>query len=394
MKRPTFLLSLAACAGLQTTLPAEEAKPAPAAPAPAKEEAKPEAEAKPETKAKAESAGGHIFAWPFMEWEKMKPRGGTTQGSEVTLFEGAKDSWKKLHEPGLAKQEQDRRAILAMAGNYRVSFDFTETLGLAENFKPTRPYFSWGTENVTVIEDSADFVSLQHSLVMYFKDEKGETSGPHVMKHWRQDWTWEDPELQVYQGDMTWKKQWTPDRKGRWSQAVFQVDDSPRYEVAGTWTHDGGLSTWRSDDCPRPLPRREHTIRKDYNVLSGIHEISITPNGWVHIQNNAKVQVDKDGTRRTVGKEIGVDRYEEITAPELAPAFNDYWTKTNGYWKDVRDTWATILKEKETFSMKDTYDGKQLFMIHFGHAAKLEKGEDAGDNLKHAQETIGHFLNP
>jgi hypothetical protein len=229
---------------------------------------------------------------------------------------------------------------------------------------------------------------------MYFKNDKGETEGPHVMKHWRQDWTWEDPELQVYQGDRTWKKTPNPSPAGRWTQAVFQVDDSPRYEVAGAWSHDGGLSTWRSDNCPRPLPRREHSIRQDYNVLEGIHEISITPNGWVHIQNNRKTQVEKDGGRRCLGTELGVDRYEEITAPELAPAFDAYWAKTRGYWQEVRDTWGGILKKRDRFAMKDTYDGKQLFMIHFDHAAKLEtdgKADPEADR-KHARETIRHFL--
>ena len=353
----------------------------------------PEAAAPPATPPPA-PAGGHVFAWPFMSWEEMKPRGGSTKGSEVTLLSGAKESWNRLQQPGLDKFERDRRAILALAGNYRVSFNFTEIVGLAENFKPTRPYFSWGTENVTLLEDKGGFISLQHSLVMYFKDEKGETSGPHVMKHWRQDWTYEDTEMQVYQGDMTWKKAPVESPQGKWTQAVFQVDDSPRYEVAGAWTHDGGLSLWRSENCPRPLPRREFSVRKDYNVLEGIHEITITPNGWVHVQNNRKLQANKDGSRKYLGQELGVDRYEEITSPELAPAFDAYWAKTNTYWKDVRDTWGKVLKDKETFSLKDTYDGKQLFMIHFEYADGLEKSDKANPeaDLKHAQETIGNFL--
>ncbi|MCW1914451.1 hypothetical protein OJ996_12760 [Luteolibacter sp. GHJ8] len=375
--RPLRSLTLfLAVAGFQS-LAAEE---------PAKKEEKPKAPA---------PTKGHVFAWPFMDWKEMQPRGGMTQGSEVTLLKGSKDSWKRLQESGLAKFEQDRRAILAMIGSYRVSFDFTETVGLAEDFKPTRPYFSWGTEHVSLVEDKGEFISLQHSLVMYFKDEKGETQGPHVMKHWRQDWTWQDPEMQVYQGDLTWKKTPTPQPEGKWTQAVFQVDDSPRYEVAGAWNHEGGLSIWRSENCPRPLPRREFTIRKDYNVLEGIHEISITPNGWVHIQNNRKLQVSKDGSKKYLGQELGVDRYEEITAPDLATGFNAYWAKTNGYWKDVRDTWASILKERDSFSMKDTYDGKQLYEAHFGYAAKLEEAEkpDPEADLKHAKETIDSFLN-
>lgn len=370
------LALLLAVAGVQT-LAAEE---------PAKEEGKPKAPA---------PTKGHVFAWPFMDWKEMQPRGGMTQGSEVTLLKGSKDSWKRLQESGLEKFEQDRRAILAMTGSYRVSFDFIETVGLAEDFKPTRPYFSWGTEHVSLVEDKGEFISLQHSLVMYFKDEKGETQGPHVMKHWRQDWTWQDPEMQVYQGDLTWKKTPTPQPEGKWTQAVFQVDDSPRYEVAGAWSHEGGLSIWRSGNCPRPLPRREFTIRKDYNVLEGIHEISITPNGWVHIQNNRKLQTNKDGSKKYLGQELGVDRYEEITAPDLAIGFNAYWAKTNGYWKDVRDTWASILKERDSFSMKDTYDGKQLYEAHFDYAAKLEEAEkpDPEADLKHAKETIDSFLN-
>ena len=369
MRIPTFLLGLAATAGLQTTY-AQESKPEP--------------------------AGGHVFAWPFMDWQEMQPRGGTTKGTEVTLATGAKESWTRLQEAGLDKLEKDRRAILALAGNYRVSFDFTETAGLSVGFKPQRPYFSWGTENVTVLEDSQESISLQHSLVMYFKNDKGETEGPHVMKHWRQDWTWQDPEMQVYQGNLTWKKSPVPSPEGRWTQAVFQVDDSPRYEVAGSWSHDGGLSVWRSDNCPRPLPRREFSIRKDYNVLEGTHEITVTPNGWVHVQNNRKLQVDPDGTRKYLGQEIGVNRYEEITSPGLAPAFDTYWAKTGAYWKDVRDTWAAILKEKDRFTLKDSYDEKQLYQIHFQHAGELEEGAEIApeENLKHARETIGHFLEP
>lgn len=45
MKRPAYLLWLAACAGLQTSA-AQEAKP--------------------------EAAAGHVFAWPFMDWQEMK----------------------------------------------------------------------------------------------------------------------------------------------------------------------------------------------------------------------------------------------------------------------------------------------------------------------------------
>jgi len=72
-----------------------------------------------------------------------------------------------------------------MAGNFRTSFQFTETAGFTDAYTPPRPYFSWGTEQVAVIEDTEEFISLQHTLVMYFQDESGEVTGPLVMKHWR-----------------------------------------------------------------------------------------------------------------------------------------------------------------------------------------------------------------
>jgi len=345
---------------------------------------------------KEPTPAGHVFAWPFADWKEMQPRGGTTQGSEVTLLKTPKQSWTRLHETGLAKFEQDRRAILSMAGSYRASFDFVETLGFSEDYLPKRPYFSWGTEHVVVLEDRPEFISLQHALVMYFKNDKGETEGPFVMKHWRQDWTYQDADLQIYQGDNTWAKSPAPSPKGRWSQAVFQVDDSPRYEVMGEWTHDGGMSMWRSDSCPRPLPRREFSVRKDYNVLEGFHEITLTPTGWVHVQNNRKLNIAKDGLKKFVGQELGVNRYEEITAPDLAGAFNEYWDKTGSYWKNVRETWAEVFRDKNRFTLKESDDDEKLFSVHFEWAGKLEKGEvkDLNENPIHARKTIERFLEP
>ncbi len=348
-----------------------------------------------EEEEKSTATSGHPFAWPFMEWKDMMPRGGSSKGADVKLLSGAKDSWAKLNEPGLSKFEQDRRAILSMVGSYRVGFDFTETFGFSENFKPSRPYFSWATENVSVVEDTGEVIRLQHTLVMFTKNDKGETKGPHLIKHWRQDWTWQDKELQVFQGNRTWERTAAVKPEGRWSQAVFQVDDSPRYEVMGEWVHDGTLHSWRSDNCPRPLPRREFSVRKDYNVLEGVHEITIVPNGWVHLQNNRKVQVDADGKRGYVGAELGVDRYEEITSPDLATPFAKYWEKTNDYWKDVRETWATVYKDNAKFVLKDEdEEGSKLYSVHFEYAGELEKSDkqDAAANLKHAQETIAKFL--
>ena len=45
--------------------------------------------------------------------------------------------------------------------------------------------------------------------------------------------------------------------------------------------HGGGVSTWISDETWRPLPRREFSVRKDYDVLVGTNRHTITAQGWV-----------------------------------------------------------------------------------------------------------------
>src|SRR5690348_14240264 len=68
----------------------------------------------------------YTFSWPLLEGNALVPRGGTTRGAPVTLDETPSPAWRALQEPGLSAYERDRRAILAMAGDYRVSFDFLE----------------------------------------------------------------------------------------------------------------------------------------------------------------------------------------------------------------------------------------------------------------------------
>ncbi|MFN2329630.1 MAG: DUF6607 family protein, partial [Chromatocurvus sp.] len=140
----------------------------------------------------------YTFSWLFTDDAAMKPRGGTTTGPDVTLASEPSAAWKALQEEGIDAQERDRRAILAMAGAYRI-----ETIGFAEGYQPSSPYQSWGTEYVYVVEDRPEFISLQHILVMTIELEDGTLSDPIVMKHWRQDWTWQDRDLQRYAGHNT-----------------------------------------------------------------------------------------------------------------------------------------------------------------------------------------------
>ena len=322
----------------------------------------------------AASLGGHntsnlryMFSWKFADDSNLAPRGGTTIGAPVKLMAIPTQSWKSLQEDELSKFEKDRRAILAMAGDYRASFDFLETLGFYSEHKAIAPYQSWATEYIFVIEDNTDFISLQHILVMQMQQEDGTLSEPYVVKHWRQDWSYEDRHLNVFLGNDTWGRETLKrsDIKGTWSQAVFQVDDSPRYDSVGKWVHVKGYSSWTSTQTWRPLPRREKSIRDDYDVLIGTNRHTITLSGWSHEQDNLKV-VTTSPSERSVGgtlrpnytvrgREIGLNRYERIEEFDFSPAIN-YWSATKEFWKLIRNKWQEIIASGKTYKLVETTD--------------------------------------
>ena len=314
----------------------------------------------------------YTFSWNFDTESDLSPRGGTTRGADVTLAETPSESWKALQKPYQSKFEKDRAAILAMAGEYRASFDFIETLGFYEDHKPTRPYQSWGTEYIFVVEDRSDFISLQHVLVMMMKTPDGGVTEPYVVKHWRQDWTYEDSSINSYVGNRTWRSEEVPkeQRQGNWSQAVFQVDDSPRYESMGRWVHAKGFSSWMSQETWRPLPRREFSVRDDYDVLIGTNRHTITLNGWSQEEDNLKVLTGgardraKDGRLlpdyEVRGREVGFNRYERIIDFDFQPA-KRYWERTSYFWSKVRKRWESIMENQTTHSLIN--EGRNSFLM-------------------------------
>jgi hypothetical protein len=320
--------------------------------------------------AQAAERSHFIFAWPLDE-NALKPRGATTRGAPVVLDRAPAEAWQRLQAPGLAPQERDRRAILAMAGPYRVSFDFLEVVRYDPALKQDAPYQSWGTEYVFVSEDRPDFIALQHILVMRFagKDQPGDAM---VVRHWRQEWRYEAPSLLAYEGANTWARRAVPEaqRRGAWTQSVLQVDDSPRYAARGRWEHTAGVSTWISDETWRPLPRREFSVRKDYDVLVGTNRHTITPSGWVQEENNQKMIASE---KRFLAREYGVARYERIKDHDFS-AGETYYKRTEPFWAEVRAAWRELEEGRGRFSMRAPVDQGQLFLPFFEYAQKLADG--------------------
>ena len=319
----------------------------------------------------AHASGQFTFAWPLDEGS-LKPRGATTRGGPVQLEAAPSPAWQKLREPGLSELERDRRAILAMAGPYRVSFDFLEVVRYDPRLKPDAPYQSWGTEQVFVAEDRPDFIALQHILVQRVQLEGGKLSEPIVVRHWRQEWRYQPESLLAYEGAETWATRAVPPqaRRGAWSQSVLQVDDSPRYAALGRWQHAGGVSTWISDETWRPLPRREFSVRKDYEVLVGTNRHTITPDGWLQEENNLKVALD--GARH-LAREYGVARYQRVKDYDFS-AGEKYYARTEPFWAEVRASWREIQARAPRFTLRARVDQAQLFLPFFEYAGRLEAG--------------------
>ena len=208
-----------------------------------------------------------------------------------------------------ASLSQDRQSILAMAGDYKVTFDFTETVSFVDGYELKAPKLSGGHESVRVIEDRGDFISLQHLLVV------GSDDAPFVVKHWRQDWQYEPERVLVFIGGNAWEWRDVPagERAGTWSQTVYQVDDAPRYGAVGRWAYDNGIAEWTPPREWRPLPRRDMTTRDDYHAVDAVNRHTITPWGWVHEQDNSKLVLTE--APHALVREVGLNTYR---------AFDDY----------------------------------------------------------------------
>lgn len=262
--------------------------------------------------------------------------------------------------------EQDRQAILAMVGKFKVEFNFEETVSLVEGYELKKPYHEEALELVKLVEDRGKLIVLQHILLA------DDGLDIYVVKHWGQIWKYEDPVVLDYQGNRTWHKQTLPAEaaKGTWTQLVTQTDDSPRYESWGKWVHEGNRSAWESHDTARPLPRREYSKRKDYNILMATNRHIITPDGWVHEQNNRKWAKDRN---EFIAHEIGLNRY--IRCDEDFAAAEKQWETTKDFWHDVRMEWAGLIREQEVIAYSKEVDGRSLTKSTNALAKKVLKGE-------------------
>ena len=243
-----------------------------------------------------------------------------------------------LTEQEQAKFDADRANILAMVGTFKVKFDFQEQTPWQPGYTPIAPKVSGGHEVVRVIEDSGRRIVLQHILVADTEDGK-----VFPIKHWRQDWVYAPESYLAYVGPNQWKVETVPEklRHGRWSQTVWQTDDSPRYGGLGEWEVQGGIPRWRSAWTWRPLARRDAVRKPVYDRYMAINRHSPTPTGWIHWQDNIKMGM-RDGKLVPFVQEMTLNTYARSDGFNAKRA-DDYWAVTKDYWAAVRAEWDAII---------------------------------------------------
>lgn len=255
-----------------------------------------------------------------------------------------------------SKKKKDAEAIKEMCGCFEVTFNFAETFNYTSDslYNPSKNKVSKALEWAQLVTDDKDKISIQHILQM------GNPADPYVMKHWRQDWIYENQDFYMYNGNNNWIyiRKSKKDIKKQWTQKVYQVDDSPRYEGSGTWVHLNGKSYWESTTTA-PLPRREYTQRNDYNITMRGNRHQITDAGWFHDQDNSKI-LRTDGKDSLIANEKGYNIYKKVADSRCSVA-QEWWTKHTGKWQSVRNKWDEVFSRNIDLSLEAKVDNKPLY---------------------------------
>ena len=279
-------------------------------------------------------------------------------------------------------KEQDKGHIKKMCGCYEVSFEYSETFSDVKDYKYRDRYQAKALEWILLDEETDDKLVLQHLLVI---------SDSMIIKHWRQDWLYENEDILVYDQKLEWHKGKVPNNylKGSWTQKVYQVDDSPRYEGHAHWVNTDGKVYWESQ-VSAPLPRREYTKRSDYNVMLRNNKHKITEYGHQHELDNAKVI--RDGNQDSVlVMEKGYNTYVKVNDSKCKAAA-DWWVKNRRYWVDVRAVWAEIIAAKDLINIQSKVDNQRLWEHLFELGSTYAEAEKY--KSKKAQKKIRKIIEP
>lgn len=253
-----------------------------------------------------------------------------------------------------AQSKTDIKAIEDLCGCFEVTFNYAETFtnDTQNEYKAGKLNDKAVVELSLPIEKTDKKVVIQHILV----------AGGHVIKHWREDWTYENANLWTFDGDQTWKKvpAAKPEQvKGTWTQTVWEVDDAPRYQGTSRWVENNNSLYWLNT-TDAPLPRREYTKRDDYNVMERTNRLTINGKGYMHEQDNRKI-IRKGGKDEVLAYEKGYNNYVKV-ADSKCDAAKTFWTADKAaFWKDVVAVWDNKMAKSSTLTLTKDVDGKLMY---------------------------------
>ncbi|RZM10097.1 MAG: M23 family metallopeptidase, partial [Pedobacter sp.] len=143
------------------------------------------------------------------------------------------------------KKKEDIKSIKSMCGCYEVEFNFAETFKYAKNddYKASPTKYEKGLEWVELVEDTPNKIVMQHLL---------QVSDTMVIKHWRQDWEFENTRLYEYNKDNSWKYVTLPKDKFPVSKGKFIAYSGNTGGSQGPHVHFEIRDT-KSGECLNPL---------------------------------------------------------------------------------------------------------------------------------------------
>lgn len=281
-----------------------------------------------------------------------------------------------------AQVEEDREAIKSQCGCHEIDFNFAETFPHQEGYELHDSYHAHAdAEWIFVDEESEDKIVIQHILIV---------NGEIIVKHWREDWIYENRDIHEFEGNLTWKyiRLAMEDVQGQWTQKVYQVSDAPRYQASATWIHEDDRHYWEST-TNAPLPRREYTKRHDYQIIKRTNHHEIVENGYNHDQQNVKTQVTEEGEVPLVD-EVGHNEYRKVEQSDCQVAI-DWWEENKEYWRVVRNCWEEVLVPGADISIALVVDDKML-QESLNELAEEMKGEDEEDIREEVLDLLNDFV--
>lgn len=295
---------------------------------------------------------------------------------------------------GATYKDLDTAAISGMQGCYRVSFKFYETESFLDSYQVREDVYEASALEYVHFTNEQDRLVLQNIMKL---------PGGMYLKHWRQVWDYDSSWTIQYKGANIWKKE-AVTHPGSWTQRVYQVDDSPRYECTEDWLHMGQDSSWTCQTWA-PLPRREFSQRSDYQVLDRFNHHLVRSDGWDHAQDNIKMILAPysfdyvlNGLSRPIPlvRETGLNTYEKISDEQCADV-KEWWLTHRELWLVVQQVWDELYESRDVIALHNEVNGQKLYQALFGlvkrYEAQIPLSPESRASLKEeASGTIARWL--